>query len=179
MATRLNNGMVGFTRRRLGMRAPTRAYIRTPVKGCSIHHGGPVGPPRMTFVTAARTWREWQAYHQAKGWTDIGYNVGIDGLGRLYQGRPVGALPAAVGGHNTGTMAINFMQDGRAYGLNAAQRDTLRKLFQYGVPAWDIPPLRRLDVRVHNEYAGHESNECPGGHIKRHVRWRRARERAR
>jgi hypothetical protein len=175
MATKLNHGLVGFTRQRIGLRQSRGSTSAGRLTHCSIHHGGPVGPPRMTFESAARTWREWQAYHQAKGWNDIGYNIGIDGLGRLYQGRPVGQLPAAVGGHNSGSFGINFMQDGRSYGLNAAQRQTLAVLFEHGCPKWSIPPLRTLAVRCHNEYPGHESNECPGGHIKRHVRWRRSR----
>src|SRR5688572_30843097 len=105
-------------------------YTRHRIVGASIHHGGPVGKPRMTFRAAAKTWREWQAYHQGKGWSDIGYNLGIDGLGRVYQGRPMWAVPAAVGGHNTGIPGINFMQDGRFHGLNVLQRRTLKVLFE-------------------------------------------------
>ena len=175
MATRLNHGLVGFTRARIGLRAARGSAPAGRLTHVSIHHGGPVGAPRMTFASAARTWREWQAYHQGKGWDDIGYNIGVDGLGRLYQGRRVGHLPAAVGGHNSGSFAVNFMQDGRRHGLNAAQRRTLKVLFEHGCPEWGIPPLRRLRVRVHNEYPGHTSNECPGQHIKRHVVWRRGR----
>src|SRR5688572_13161772 len=110
MATYLNNGLVGFTRQRIGLRPPRQSYTRHKIRGVSIHHGGPVGGARMTFGQASRTWREWQAYHQGKGWSDIGYNLGVDGLGRVYQGRPMWAVPAAVGGHNTGIPGINFMQ---------------------------------------------------------------------
>ena len=175
MATVLNHGLLGFTRSQIGYRPPTGPYTRTQVREASLHHGGPVGPPRMTFKAAAQTCRDWQAYHQSKGWIDIGYNLLVDGHGRLYQGRPVGALPASVGNHNSGTMGINFMQDGRYYGLTEAQRRTLKVLYEHGVPKWDIPPLKSIRTRVHNEYPGHESNECPGERIKRHVVWRRAR----
>lgn len=177
MATHLGNGLLGFTRRRIGMRGPKSAYSgNRGIRFASIHHGGPVGPPRRTFRSASSTWREWQAYHQGKGWSDIGYHVGVDGLGRLYQGRPVQAVPAAVQGWNTGSVAIVFMQDGRRYRLNYLQRRTLKVLFEKGVPKWDIPPLKRLSyVRGHNEFDGHRSNECPGGHIRRHLRWRRGR----
>ncbi len=184
MATLLNHGLIGFTRKRIGLRSPTGPYGRNgrPVF-CSIHHGGPVGKPRMTFSAARATVRDWQSYHQGKGWSDIGYHVLVDGLGRLYQGRPVSAVPAAVEGHNTGSVAVCFMQDGRSYGLNAAQRRTLKVLFEKGVVPWGIPPLRRMvadpssaaGVWGHNEFPGHTSNACPGGHIMRHLSWRRAR----
>ena len=177
MAQVLNNGLIGFTRRRVGLRPAKGRASAGPLKGASIHHGGPVGGPRMTFRSARATWKGWQVYHQdSNGWDDIGYNIGIDGLGRLYQGRPVGVLPAAVGNHNSGTVGIVFMQDGRRHKLNAFQRRTLKVLFEKGVPKWGLPPLRKLSfVKGHQEFSGHESNECPGGHIMRHLRWRRGR----
>lgn len=175
MAQRLGHGLRGFGRRRCRLSKPSGPYTRTRVTECSIHHGGPCGAPRMTFKAAAATARSWQSYHKSQDWIDIGYNVLIDGRGRLYKGRPVGALPAAVGNHNTGTMAICFMQDGRYYGLNKAQRRTLKVLFEHGVPKWNIPPLKSLTVKGHNEYSGHTTNECPGPKIMRHLRWRRSR----
>jgi len=115
------------------------------------------------------------------GWLDIGYHFGVDAFGRLYEGRPVKALPAAVGNHNTGSFAFVFMQDGRTYSLTEGQRELLKKLFEAGIPRLDIPPLKKLaadprsgwGVFGHNEYSGHESNECPGDEILRHLRWRR------
>jgi hypothetical protein len=175
MSIPLGHGLIGFTRARIGMR-PARGYTMAgPLHEASIHHGGAVGGPRMTFAKARDTWLSWQDYHMGKGWYDIGYNLGIDGLARLYQGRPVGILPAAVGYHNSNMVGIVFMQDGRFYGLNAAQRQTLKVLFEYGVPKWGLPPLKRLEVKGHKEYSGHASNECPGRHILRHLDWRRSR----
>ncbi len=183
MAHRLNNGLLLFTRERCNLRPPKRGYSYAPVKNVSIHHGGPVGGPRMSFARASETWRQWQVFHQeGRGWNDIGYNLGIDGLGRLYEGRPIGAVPAAVGGHNTGMVGIVFMQDGRYHPLNALQRRTLRILFEHGLPQLGLVPLGELarnpdphcGVWGHNEYSGHESNECPGDHIMRHLKWRRS-----
>jgi hypothetical protein len=177
MAQSLAHGKLkGFGRARIGLKPPSNDYSDTgKLWHASIHHGGPVGAPRMTFRAAAKTWRDWQAYHLSQGWIDIGYNIGVDGKGRLYKGRPVGALPAAVGYHNTGSVGINFMQDGRFYGLTTAQRRTLKILFEIGVPEWNLPPLKKLQVYAHREYSGHTSNECPGDKIHRHLRWRRNR----
>ena len=165
-----------FSRARTGLRSPTGGYSQNPRPHfASIHHGGPVGGPRLTFRSAAETWRQWQAYHQSKGWSDIGYHVGIDGLGRLYAGRPISAVPAAVQNHNTGSVAIVFLQDGRYHRLNALQRRTLRILFESGEPKLGIPPLKGLTVKGHREFSGHGTNECPGDHILRHLKWRRGR----
>ena len=176
MATHLGHGVLGFSRERIGYRSP--AGDMSPmgrIKGASIHHGGPVGGPRMTFKSARATCLGWQAFHiDERGWSDIGYTFLVDGLGRVYQGRSIRYAPAAVGGHNTGIPGINFMQDGRYFALNPLQRYTLRVMFKYGIPKWGLPPLKDLGfVKGHQEFDGHEGNECPGGHIMRHLRWAR------
>jgi hypothetical protein len=173
-----------FSRARVGLKPPKGAYAdRGTLTHVSIHHGGPVGGPRYSFAAAAETWRSWQHYHQINnGWLDIGYHFGVDAFGRLYEGRPVNALPAAVGGHNTGSLGIVFLQDGRYHGLTLLQRRTLRRLFNRGIPSRGIPPLRDLardprdgvGVFGHKEYSGHGTNECPGELILDHLRWRRA-----
>ena len=173
-----------FSRKRIGLRAPKGPYgPRGTLTHVSIHHGGPVGGPRFSFKTASETWRSWQAFHMdTNGWNDIGYHFGVDAYGRLYEGRPVTALPAAVGGHNTGSLGIVFLQDGRFHKLTFLQRRTLKELFEKGIPSRGIPPLKKLakdprdgvGVFGHREYSGHESNACPGGLIMEHLRWRRA-----
>jgi hypothetical protein len=179
-------GLTIFERGRIGLDPPTRSYSSSgKITHVSIHHGGREGRPRMTFAAAAATWRSWQNYHQhdpAHGWIDIGYNLGIDGLGRLYKGRPIGALPAAVGGHNSGSVGIVFIQDGN-YALTPAARAALKVLFEQGIPELGLPKLKNLvrdprpgvGVFGHKEYSGHHSNECPGTAIFRHLVWRRGR----
>lgn len=168
----------------MGLAPPRTAYAPSGrITHVSVHHGGPVGKPRWTFRSAAATWRSFQSYHQGKGWNDIGYHLGVDGRGRLYAGRPVGTLPAAVEGHNSGSVAIVFMQDGRYHKLTRRQRRTLRRLFVYGIPKMGLPPLADLatnpgneyGVFGHREYPGHEWNACPGSLIQRHLEWRRER----
>lgn len=176
-------GLVVYEREDIGLRPPRGGYAsRGPLTHASIHHGGPVGGPRMTKAEAVDTWRSWQRYHQdSNGWLDIGYTFGIDGRGRLYEGRPVWALCAAVGLHNTGQISFNFMQDGRYFPLTEAQRETLKVLFEVGIPRLHVPPLKELAVHAgdewgvfsHNEYDGHASNACAGEEIIRHLRWRR------
>ncbi len=47
-----------------------------------------------------------KAWHLQRGWTDIGYHYFIPFNGEIQEGRPVEKIPAAQGGHNTGTIAI-------------------------------------------------------------------------
>ena len=168
-----------FTRREIGLRPARGSDGAGKITHCSLHHGGAVGGPRMTFKHAASTWREWQNYHQnVRGWNDIGYNLGVDGLGRLYEGRPIGTLPAAVLEHNSNSIAINFMQDGDRWGLTPLQKRRLRILFKHGEPKLKVPPLKTLvnlpgehgGVFGHKEYSGHSSNACPGNKIMRFLR---------
>ncbi len=72
--------------------------------------------------------------------------------------------------NNTGWPGINFMQDGRTWGLTPPQKHTLAVLFKHGVPKLGIAPFRTLKVRGHMELM---SSECPGKHIQRHLEWRR------
>lgn len=162
-----------YTRADWGARPPRGTLaplgkLRTAV----IHHGGPVGRPRWTKAAAAQTCRDWQRFHQdTNGWLDIGYHYLVDARGRLYEGRPPNKLGAHVLNENTGRVGINFMQDGRYYGLTFLQRRTLRKLFRSEHKRLGLPALKDLSTRP-GDYAvlGHrevpnQSTECPGSEI--------------
>jgi N-acetylmuramoyl-L-alanine amidase len=170
MAFNTRDGIRVYERRDWGARPPRAAYaplgaLRTVV----IHHGGPVGGPRMTKKAAILTARSWQDFHMdVHGWNDVGYHYLVDGLGRIYLGRPHDALGAHVLDENTGRLGINFMQDGRFHGLTRLQRRTLRKLFATGHGKLGLPALKDL-VNRPGDYAvlGHrevpqQSTECPG-----------------
>ncbi len=172
---KFSNGIQYATRSSIGLRAANGSTPTGRITTASIHHGGPVGGLKLTFASASAMWRSFQAFHMdTRGWDDIGYNLGVDGRGRLYAGRPIGTLPAAVGGHNSNSIGIVFMQDGRSTKLSFLQRRTLATLFKHGAPELGVRPLRLMTVKGHMEFSGHESNECPGQHIMRHLRWRRA-----
>lgn len=47
-----------------------------------VHHSAV--PLRDNRESPAR-WRQHQRHHQAQGWTDIAYHVGVDRLGHLYE----------------------------------------------------------------------------------------------
>lgn len=172
MAFTTRHGLRVYTRSDWKARAPKAAWSSAgKLFHAGIHHGGPVGGRRMTKKAAVATCQSWQNFHMdERGWNDVGYNLLVDGLGRLYIGRPVGKLAAGVLNHNTGGVHINFMQDGRLFPLNRAQKRTLRILFKHGIPRLGLPPLKQFaqdpssgaGVFGHREYSGHASNECPG-----------------
>jgi hypothetical protein len=174
-----SSGLKIFSRADWGARPPRGALANAgAITQATVHHGGVVGGQRLTFEHGAATMRSWQAFHQdGRGWRDIGYNFGIDGRGRLYEGRPVGRLPAAVEGSNSNSVAFVFMLDGDRHGLNFLQRRTLKTLFEKGIPERGVAPLKTLLVRGHQECPGHASNACPGAKIMAHLRWRRNRYR--
>jgi hypothetical protein len=145
----------------LGDLGPLRTFV--------VHHGGPVGRPRMTYKTAVQTAQSWQDYHMdSNEWLDIGYHFLMDGLGRLYLGRPASKLGAHVLNENTGRLGLNYMQDGRFYGLTRLQKQTTRKLFERDHPRLGLPALKALENRP-GDYGilGHrevpeQQTECPG-----------------
>jgi N-acetylmuramoyl-L-alanine amidase len=162
-------------------RRPRSTALLGPIRKATFHHGGPVGGYRDTFDEAVATWRGWQNFHMdTNGWSDIGYHFGIDARGRLYQGRDDDNLGAHVGGWNTGNIGFNFMQDGRFYELTDLQKETVKALFDAGIPRLDIPPLKtlvrnpdsRYGVYTHQELPN-QATACPGDLIQRHIAWRR------
>jgi hypothetical protein len=176
MSWKTGDGIKVFTREDWGAKPPRDKFGPLgDLRSAVIHHGGPVGAPRWTFKAAAQTCRDWQAFHQnVRGWDDIGYHYLVDGLGRLYAGRPVWAIGAHVAMQNSHRVGINFMQDGRSHGLTVFQLRTLRKLMRSDHDRLKLPALRKLANHAGSDYGvfGHlevpgQSTECPGGKILR------------
>jgi hypothetical protein len=174
MSWKTGSGIRVYTRKDWGARAPKGPLAPLgQIRSAVVHHGGPVGSPRWTFKSAAQTCRDWQRFHQdSNGWTDIGYHYLVDGLGRLYEGRPPDRLGAHVAAQNTGRVGINFMQDGRTHGLTFMQRRTLRKLFRVQHDRLGLPALKDLAKHPGDDWGvfGHrqvpgQATECPGDKI--------------
>lgn len=91
-----------------GAKGPRAAYTPHAVERVVIHHTA--APARLI----KRRWAE-KAYmrtlqlgHFARGFSDIGYHRVIFPSGRVYEGRPLGAVGAGVYDHNTGTAHYTF-----------------------------------------------------------------------
>jgi len=94
-----------------------------------------------------------------RGWADIGYHFLVDGLGQLYEGRPLHVRGAHTGGFNTGSVGVCLLGNFDVVEPAAAQMETLRAL---------ATPLR--DVYTVTHLAGHrdfqpEATSCPGASL--------------
>ena len=76
--------------------------------------------------------RDIQALHMGTAkFADIGYHLLIDGLGQLYEGRPLNVRGAHTGGHNTGYVGICLLGNFEVVPPVQAQLETLVTLLGY------------------------------------------------
>jgi hypothetical protein len=75
----------------------------------------------------ASTVRAIQAFHQGpeRGWADIGYNFLVAPDGTVFEGRGWGYTGAHARGHNSTTLGVAFIGDGRQPVPEAAKRSIL------------------------------------------------------
>lgn len=145
-----------------------------PITAITIHHSA--GPRATNKARAQELHRAFQRQHIAQGWGDIGYHFAVDDHGRIYRLRPLGAKGAHVGGHNTGNVGIMFHGNFELHRPTWQQRRTLKWLFRGGIYQLTGARERDVIVRGHFEWPGHNSNLCPGLHMRRHLAWRRNRD---
>lgn len=94
-----------------------------------------------------------------RGFADVGYHYLIDGLGQIYEGRPIGVRGAHVGGRNTGAVGICLLGNFEEVGPLTAQLNTARLLAGYLQDAYQLTYL-----------AGHRDFQpgqtvCPGANL--------------
>lgn len=100
--------------------------------------------------------RDLEQAHLARGFLTIGYSFVLFPSGRLYEGRGPHGVPAAQGGHNTGTLAIACVGDYRTDKLTrrmkarlivAAVNTRLRRGVRLVGGHRETPNLRELTER--------------------------------
>ena len=123
---------------------PLSAWLNTLV----VHHSA------LEYMDGPR---EIQRLHILQnGFSDVGYHFFVDGLGQLYEGRPLNERGAHTGGYNTGTVGVCLSGNFALVQPVVAQLTTLHQLAVY----------LRDTVRL-THLAGHrdfqpESTICPG-----------------
>lgn len=101
--------------------------------------------------------REIQQYHFAeRGFADIAYHFLIDGIGILYEGRPLGIRGSHTAGANTGTIGIALMGNFELMAVTRAQLSALQNLIAYLKGAY----TRVTHLAAHNDFQA--STLCPG-----------------
>lgn len=125
------------------------------------------GPTDTSDKHAIALFRQYHLAHKAKGWGGEGYHFGITRKGNIILLRPVTLKGAHVGGHNTGNVGVACHA---TIGVKptAAQRRAFHWLLAHAHTK-AMPRSHRTDrdlrhalLRGHNDWSGHESNQCPG-----------------
>ena len=135
------------------------AFDFSRLRGIVVHYpaaGKSIGEISKSAVAAKL--RGWRNYHvNSRGWSDIGYNYGIDQAGRIWslRGDRVGAHTS---GHNSTTIGVLFV-----VGDNEPLTDKAKQAFR------DLRAhLRRkrntANVWGHTQMSG-ASTRCPGPYI--------------
>lgn len=125
-----------------------------------LHHEAGAVARATTEANERRAMRALQSFHMDRnGWADIGYNYVLFPSGRLYEARGFSAIPAAQGGHNSGTIAICCIGHYDKQKLTEAQKKRLVKA------ANNLAAKGVRTVGGHGEAPG-QATACPGKHIR-------------
>ena len=91
------------------------------------------------------------AYHvQARGWSDLGYNVVVDRFGGIWEGRHGGFGRATIGAHsagfNTGTLGVSLLGDMTAAQPTQETVDAMARVAAYAGATWQFDPGGRVTL---------------------------------
>lgn len=82
-----------------------------------------------------------QIHMRTAQFADIGYHFLIDGLGQLYEGRPLNTRGAHTGGHNTGYVGVCLLGNFEKITPVQTQLDSLSRLCRYLQQTYNIQTL--------------------------------------
>jgi hypothetical protein len=159
-----------FSRKAWRARRPRTLTADGHKRELYIHHSaGTFGGPAQSIDTAAEqaaTMRAIQKFHMdERGWSDIAYHYvvfqpyGTLKLARIFEGRPVSAVPAAQLGHNSGTVAVCVVDGGKGDRLKLSTKFQLIRLARSIAASKGVTGLGG-----HRDAPG-QSTECPGRYI--------------
>lgn len=132
-----------------------------PKRELYVHHTvSAPGKLRWTRKEEQRHMREIEAQHISQGWNTIGYSYVLFPTGRLYVGRGFRGLPAAQGGHNTGTIAVANV------GNYEVQKPTKRQKIRLVTVGIRMKVRGVRTAHGHREAPG-QSTACPGSNLMR------------
>lgn len=148
-----------ISRAQAGLKPPTGSYSRNVAfDQDTLHYGGDTVWKGVIgdHARCASIWRAWQAYHQSKGWVDLGYNGGVCPHGFILVGRWMGVRSAA-----NGTNVGNHRSPGWVYlgGVDDPFTDAAKSAFL------DLLSMSRQAHDSHGEVRPHgywKPTSCPG-----------------
>jgi hypothetical protein len=145
------------TREKWGARPARGTTFHVPNK-ITIHH---TATPNNDSISMPARMRQMQSFHMdTRGWSDIGYHWCIGQDGRVYEGRPLSAVGAHVGGNNTGNLGIAFIGD---YHKTAPSDDMLNICIRLLRAIEKLTGVKPESIKGHRDY--HSSDTCPGDEL--------------
>ncbi|MEK6544131.1 MAG: peptidoglycan recognition protein [Elusimicrobiota bacterium] len=156
-----------ITREEWGATAPAFAFNpMPPIYRATIHNTAGQAPTQLAFAKSQM--RAIQIFHRdVRGWADIGYHFVIDRAGRIYEGRPLGAVGAHAGPgieNNLGNIGIALMGNYMKYPPTAKQMESVQRLALWLSTAYKIEPEQ---WKGHIDYNPHKG--CPGYFITKQL----------
>ena len=117
--------------------------VAPAVKAVVVHHTAGSNDYRPADVP--RRIRADYAYHvQARGWSDLGYNLVVDRFGGIWEGRAGGIGRATIGSHaagfNTGTLGVSLLGDLTKAQPTAEAVQAVARVAAYAADVWRFDP---------------------------------------
>lgn len=124
------------------LRRDEPSYAST-VRAVVVHHTA--GSNDYAPADVPRRIRADYAYHvQARGWSDLGYNLVVDKYGGIWEGRAGGLGRATVGAHaagfNTGTLGVSLLGDMTTARPTDAAVAAMSRVAAYAAATWRFDP---------------------------------------
>ena len=154
-----------ITRASWGAKSARGTYYVEPTKAITVHHTA--GSNNYTAAQAPGIMRSMQAYHQGKGWQDLGYHAVVDKYGNIYEGRAGGLdrgpQGAHVGGFNNHTWGVSMMGD---YSKTAPTQQALKAMGE--IIGWrsavaNIDPTGKVYLTSDYSFSGTKYPKGTGG----------------
>lgn len=147
-----------YSRAQWGAKPPKEPYTPDTYWRITLHHTD--GLQTHALADSEQELRFIQDFHMnGRGWDDIAYHFLIDAEGRIFEGRPMGALGAHTLHNNEGNIGIALMATHQAPKndpVTQKEYDALVSLGRYLVAHYNIDPAT---LKGHRDY---KDTDCPG-----------------
>ena len=128
------------------------------VRDLIVHYPGTASPIARDDESIRRALRGWQDYHiDKKGWSDLAYNVAVDQMGRVWEGRGYDRRDGATSGRGGTSMSILAM-----VGNDEAPTD----LMLSGILRVITEGKRRAPNAAVGPHSRYVSTSCPGDALR-------------
>lgn len=141
-----------------GARPPKQPWDSDDHYRLTLHHTS--GHRPATLEESVREVFFIQDFHQnGRGWNDIAYHVLVDPEGRIFEGRPLGALGAHALHNNVGNVGVVFLGTYHEPDLDRPTPAQLAALVRVGRWLRSVYGVEPSTLKGHRDY---KKTDCPG-----------------